>query len=711
MPRDLSPLLRPKSIAFVGVSRNIDSIGSRPYQFSRDRGFVGEMHVVNPRYEVLHGQPCVARVSDIGKPVDLAVIAVPAGSVEGVLADCAKIGVRSAVILTSGFAESNSDGREAQDRLFRLARESDILLCGPNSLGVVSLKNDVVATFSRVFSENQRSGEISVVSQSGAFGAYIASGAGDYGMGLSSFLSVGNEVDLTLSESIAGLVNLEHPRAIAAYVEQIRDPEVFAQAAELAASKGIGIAIFKVGTSPEGSRAVALHTGALAGDAEVYSSFFRRCGVVEVVSVEQMLDVLQLFDRGVTPSGPRVGILSVSGGAGALIADAAVIAGLTVPQLPVEARGRLAGLMPLAATQNPIDVTGQILDQPELYRQFLDVAIDSQLFEIVIVFLGQMLAHDSEIAGELVKHTCETAGSSSVAVAVCGSLRDRDIREQVAAAGVAIYFDPRRCIDAMSLLLRAAGDRRALLAREGRPILWFPGPPAADEPTLTLSEDKILPILGRYGIRTPSEQLANTVEDAVMVAGQLGYPVAMKAVSTMQMHRAVHGGVRLNIDSDAGVAEAFADIMDRFAAIAGSKPNAVLLQQMIEPGIEVFVGFKSSCLGSYLVVGWGGIHAEAMRDHALIPLPASMDELTFTIEGLRVGRILERLGGVRAIPNLVGDLERVISFCSDVRENLIELDLNPLIVAYGTGECCVVDGAALVKKDLAKESGVEEAIG
>ena len=398
-------LLDARTVAVVGASPDDNKIGGKPMRFLREFGFGGRIYPVNPRYEEIGGHRCYRDLESIEGPVDVAIVAVPYQHAQPVVEQCVRKGVRQIVMFSSGYAETGADGADRQQTLMRSIEGSGTRLLGPNSLGIANLASGFIANFGQAFELPRgvlRSGRAGFVSQSGAFGTFIFTLSAEQGLGFKYFAVTGNEADITVSELIAAMVDDDEIDLVAGYVEGVRDGRRFLDACEKARAAGKPVLLIKTGRTPGGSAAAMSHTAAIAGADEVYQAVFRQTGAIRVDDEEEMLDIVGLMRSHKTMGGRRVGVLTMSGGAGVLIADALDRNGLELARLDPRTEAELARIVPeFGSTRNPVDLTGQFLSEPGMLRSALGCLLNDANVDAVVFFLGLGRRYGEQIAQTL----------------------------------------------------------------------------------------------------------------------------------------------------------------------------------------------------------------------------------------------------------------------------------------------------------------------
>jgi acetate---CoA ligase (ADP-forming) len=695
----IKALLQPSSIAIAGASSDPGKLGSLPLAFLLKHGYAGAIYPVHPKLDEIGGLRCFRSIADIDWNVDLLVIAVPAARIVELLNDCRPGQVKSALVLSSGFAEIGADGAALQRELYARALDKGIRFIGPNSVGVANLHDKVVPSISQVFDQaGLAPGSIGFVTQSGAVGTAITALAHSEEVGIGYFLSTGNEGDLEFSDFCDYFA--EDPRVgiIAGYVESIRDGDKFRAAARKAARAGKPIALIKVGASEAGGRAVQSHTGALAGSEAVYRAAFDELGIVRTQSIEELIDVLKVMSafprasRGVrgdlstrlTNSGERgaaakVAILSHSGGAGVLMADTCIAEGLDVAPPSAALTEALKKRLPAYASfGNPIDMTANVIFDPALMAATVRDVVQSGEYDAVMLCVNLIWRQGAALADELVS-LADTAGSLVGVAWIAGKPEPLARLKQ---AGVPVFSDPVRCAKAIAARLRWEAKRHEVSA--AAPVVAATVADARADLTRFAAQEGLL---RKYEIDLAPCGVAANLDDAKHIARRLGYPVAAKLVARNLAHKSEIGGVRLDIDSDAALERAFAAL----DAIQIAGKEGILVQRMAASGVEVLVGMKrDEVFGPVIVVGLGGIYVEILRETVMRLAP--FDDAT-AASLIRRSKFFAMLDGARGQPKRdVAALAKIVARVSTLavaEPAIASLDLNPIVVKESGAE--VVD--------------------
>lgn len=465
-PPDLRPLLAPRSIAVIGASTQDFKVGGMPIRLLRAHGFPGAIYPVHRSAAQIQGLAAYPSLEAIGEPVDLAIVAVPAAACAEVMDQLVRTGARSAIVFTSGFAETGEPGAALQRELAGKAAAAGMVLLGPNCLGAMNLHAKMFATFSPVVLGGvPEAGTFALVSQSGAFGGYAFSLAREAGLGLGQWITTGNEAGVQVADAIAWLAGDEQTRVILAYLEGARDEARLRAALEGARDAGKAVALVKVGRTPAGARAARLHTGSDTGDDARYQQLFDDCGVHRAGTIRELFRLGATLSRGRPPrrcdsAGTSIGIVSISGGVGIMMADRAEQLGLRLPPLPDDAARRLLAAIPFAVAANPIDVTGQAFSQPQVLVRALADAARCGRYGYVAAFLAAAGTAPG-VWPALQQSIAALHGDPLAAPLVLSGVVSREQKHWLEGNGCLVFEEPAEAIDAVATLARAAAQRSA----------------------------------------------------------------------------------------------------------------------------------------------------------------------------------------------------------------------------------------------------------
>lgn len=695
----LQQLLAPRSIVIVGASADFLKVGGRPLKNLLEKGYKGSLHLVNPKYESIAGIPCCPRIADIPQGVELAIVAVPAREVAGAIRQLGEKGVRGAVVFSSGFAETGEAGRALEEQLGQAAREAGIRLCGPNGLGFVNAFDNVVATFSQYADGETPAGPVGFVSQSGAFGTAIAALARARNLGLGYFVNTGNETDVDLVQVMRQLITDPRIKVGAAYVEGIKNGPAFLDLAEQAMAAAKPLIVTKVGRMKAGARAVASHTGALAGDDAVFNGIARQVGVIRARNEEHMLDIVEVLSNCELPKGKGLGLLTQSGGAGVLMADRAEELGLQVPQLQPATREALHTVIPgFGAVGNPVDVTGQFLSDPELLRKSTAILLTDPAIDVGVIWF--QLMHSQ--ADKLVRVLQQIKSEATKPIVVCWVAGPPDGMAALRASGIPVLRGAEPAIDAVAALCQYAESRRRWQEARGerQPPPALPDVPAASGPVATVEAARLL---AGAGLSLSAVALADSAEQAVAEAERLGYPVAVKIESPDILHKTDADGVRLGLADAQAVRRAFEAVT---ASARKHRPDAridgVVVQAMAGGDTEFVLGLQyDRIFGPVVMAGLGGVLIEVLKDVAFRRAPLAASEAEDMLRELRGSAILE---GVRGRPPvdraaLISAICAVSRLGAALGPRLHTLDINPLLLSHD--RVIAVDWLMLLNNDRA----------
>ncbi|SHI97531.1 6-carboxyhexanoate-CoA ligase [Roseomonas rosea] len=697
-PDALSALLAPRSVAVIGASGDPSRIGGRPIAAMLERGFAGAILPVNPNRAEVQGLPAFPSVGALPLVPDAAIIAVPAGAAEVAVAELAARGTRAAIVFTAGYAEMGPAGAEAQARMVETARAHGMRLLGPNSLGLFNTANGFYGTFSSSLERGYPvAGPIGIASQSGAYGMHLFSMARDHGMGLSCSVTTGNEADLNIGDLIGWMAEDEGTEVIAAYSEGIRDAPRFLAALERARRNRKPVVMMKVGRSAVGRAAARSHTASIAGDDAVTDAVLAEFGVVRARTTEELLDVARLATRKVYPAGNTLGVLTVSGGAGVLISDAAEAAGLPMPPMPEAAQEALRRDLPFCAPQNPVDCTAQVLNDLSLVTRFGGALIRDGGYGSILLFFTHAGGAPS-ITPRLREALRALRAEHPDRLFVLSVLADPPQIREFEEDGFAVFGDPSRAVAAIHAMGRF-GDAFAAAPPAPAPVLLVPALPER-----TPSEAEAKRILAEAGIGAAPERACASAEEAVAAAGALGFPVVMKILSPDILHKSEIGGVLLDVGDAAAVREGFALLLRRAAEAApAARIEGVLVARQLSGGVECILGVhRDPVFGPVAMFGLGGIFVEVLKDVAFHRCPFGEDVAEAMIRSIRgAPLLLGARGRPRAdIAALARMLSRLSAFAAAAGPRLAGIDLNP-VFAMPEGEGAFAADAVI---DIAEEA-------
>ena len=692
----LNSLFDPASVAVLGASADPKKVGHAALKNLKSYGYGGSLYPINPNTPEILGLRAYPKVSDIGTPVDLAVISIPARFVPDALRDCARAKVKAAVIISAGFKETGPEGVRLEEEIKRIGRETGIRILGPNCLGIINASNGLNATFAAGMLPK---GRTAFFSQSGALGIAILDWAIGNRMGFSKFISLGNKADLSEIDFIEYFIEDPDTDVILGYIEDVVDGRRFLDVAKKA-TKVKPVVLIKSGGTEAGARAASSHTGALAGSETAFNAAFGQTGVIRAADIEELFDSSLAFSGGRLPKGARLLIVTNAGGPGIIAADTAERLGLELPMLTRDSIEFLKNaLPPNASLYNPIDLIGDATSAR--YQAALDMAMGDPNIDGIVVILTPQAMTDVENVAEVVTNAVRQS-DRPVITSFMGEARVRGAIEKLKQSGIYNFPYPEKAVRAFKRLsdYRAWKDlpieepeRGHYDVEKARAVIHRQ---QAGE-GVRLSEEDAFEALAAYGFNFPKKALAKTSEEAQAIASKIGFPVVMKISSPDIIHKTDIGGVRLGVKSKDEARDAFMEITSNARRLMpGAFINGVMLYETAKPGKEVILGITyDRTFGHMLMFGLGGIYVEVMKDVSFRVAPiARRDALRMTDE-IRASALLKGARGERPVDiNLIADGLLALSALVSDFPRIRELDINPLVV--GEKDALALDARILL---------------
>ncbi len=680
----LGKFFEPRSIAIIGASSKPERIGGRPVAYLirewLPRDPRRRLYPVNPGRTIVQGQKSYRSVASIGVPVDLAIIAVPSPNVIAAVRDCVAARCYTAIVCSAGFAETGDDGRALQLEIAMIAAETGMRVLGPNCLGLFNLHNGVFATFAEAgFFGDHPIGNIAVASQSGATMSQLLMLARGRGIGLGKLISTGNECDVDVAECIEYFASDPQTNVILAYLEGCPNGARLVSALEAARRARKPVIVIKVGRSAVGRVAAQSHTGALAGEDRIFNAIFEQYGAHRAESFDDALDVAYVCSLAGPATGKRIGLVTISGGTGALMADIATSAGLEVTPLPGNAASELAALLPFATPANPLDTTAHALNDltlpPKFARAMLGAGYDALIF--FLAYMGQ----SPRIFGPLVDALSEVRAEFPNTPFVFCSLFTAPSAKIAAAKGFLLFEDPSRAVKAIAAWACIHARYSRAPATWGRVV--HPPVPVPDK---ALNEHETKDLLASVAIARPREHLAGSLNDAVEAACAIGFPVVMKMVSRAIQHKSEIGGVALDVRDIDAARRTYQMLIERARLPAASiQLDGVLVSKQMTDGIEMVLGsIEDPNFGTMVMLGMGGVLVETFNDVAFRRPPITPGDADAMINAVRGSRLLGAVRGRPAVDRAALVLA-IVEFSELVTAygGKASLEINPLLVRYG----------------------------
>ena len=693
----LDPILKPRTIAVVGASRQANTIGHQLVANLVDRGFTGAVYPVNPKAGSVHALPAWPSVSAVPAALDVAVVCVPKERVLDVAEECGAKGVKGLVVISAGFREVGGEGVERERQLMEIVRRHGMRMVGPNCMGMIN--TDPAYSMNATFVAPMPAfGPAAFVSQSGAIGANVLDYATEYGIGIAQFVSMGNKPDVSGNDLLLQWEHDAQVGVILMYVENFGNPRKFLETAgRITRTKPI-IAL-KAGRSQVGARAASSHTGALAASDSAVDAMLQQAGVLRAASIEELFDMAMAFSVLKPPRGRRVGVVTNSGGPGVLAADALEEQGLDLVEFTSSTVAQIAPLFPAEASiRNPLDMIASA--NAHGYRIALDAILDDEQVDAAVAIFTPPLGVRTADVSEAIASVAQAHRDKPVLTVLMGREGLPQGKRELQAAGVPAY-----------IFLESAARALAALVRHGA---WAARPPREVPSTESLGVDMArvrtivdaarargerklgeldaLAVVDAYGIPTVGARVAATADEAVAIAASLcGGPVVLKIVSPQVIHKSDVGGVRIGVAGADGVRRAYEEIV---ASVRRAMPDAmidgVLVQRQVAGTRELIAGItRQPGFGPLVMVGLGGVLVEVLRDVTFRVAPIDRREAGDMLAGLRGARMLGALRGMPAVDRgqLADVLVRVARLGADFPE-IAELDINPLLLD-GTGGVAV----------------------
>jgi acetate---CoA ligase (ADP-forming) len=698
----LDTFFSPSSIAIIGASRDPAKIPGLLLAFLRKNQFSGRIFPVNPNYPQIDGLTCYPSVSAINAPIDLAIVIIPARAVLGALEQCAKVGVKSAIIISSGFAEEGGDSTAMQDAIAALAKNTGMRISGPNAEGFYNEAKCVAATFSptvdvrpeapRLIATRRR---IGIVAQSGGIGFAFYNRARALGIALSYVISTGNESDLGAGEFLDYLVQDASTDVILLFIEGIRDTEKFLAAARRAAETGKPVIVTKVGRSGSGERAAASHTASMAGWAAAYDAVFAKYGFIVSNDLDEAVTIAALLTTSPLPKGDRVAVVTVSGGGGIWGADTVSGQGLQVPELSAPMQATIRGLIPsYGSPRNPVDITAQAVHSGGLQKT-IDLLDQSDEVDSILVVIS--LSSETRMPFKTPELKPRIDAQNKLIAFYSYTLPSSFARTTLAEAGVVVLSGLTHVGVAMRQLVQRAKFTLAPADASAFALHDI----SAHLTSQTLSEYDSKSLLRDAGVALPEEFLVTDKPGLDSAVSRAGFPLVMKIQSRDIPHKSEVGGVRVNIASRDDALAAFDALLE---SARRHRPDAavqgVLVSPMAKTGVEIIIGtMLDATFGAMIMVGLGGITTELFKDVVYRPAPVSTVEATAMLRDLKAAPLLHGFRGapIADLPALAQLIAQISRLAAGFAGDIAEIEINPVLV-HPAGEGITIVDALVVQR-------------
>lgn len=692
-------LLRPNSIAVVGVSPQANSAGATVVANILASGYGAALHIVSRNATSIHGRVCLKTVDDLPERVDLVVCTVPSAAVRETIEACVRRKAGAAVVFASGFAELGDAERREQEKIARTAADGGIALLGPNCLGFTNYVNGLGVNFAgRSAPKRLEPGPaVAVVAQSGALMAHFMLAFGTRNLPITYSVSTGNEAGLGIEDFVEYLADDFSTRAIVVFAEQIRRPRDFLAALSRCRKSAKPVVLLHTGRSVRARETARSHTGAMAGDYEVMRTLVSHAGAVVVQSIEELVDVAEILARFPKPPRAGVAVLTISGAFCGVALDLCGEIGLDVPALAPETEATLKSVLPpFAMPGNPLDLTTQPIREPELLGKGLAALLADTEIGSVVVAITPGAEPDQAVRYLKGLHPAIRNPSKPVVLAMMGdgSPLPEEFSEIIRGTGIMLSRSPERSLRAIARVT-GYGWTCATSQSTSRCETLRPLPPL---PRGTLPEYAAKQYLSMIGIKIPEGEFAEDIEDATRIAARIGYPVVLKAQHAMLEHKSESGAVALGLANEADLRRAWASVIGQVrAARPDLTVEQMLVEKMVAPGVEMIVGAKRDpSWGPVLLVGLGGIWTETLKDVRLLPADAAEGTILGEIAKLKSFAVLRGARG--SPPRDCAAAAKIVALLGELmtaRPELTEIDVNPLIV-YAEGQGAVAADALIV---------------
>jgi acyl-CoA synthetase (NDP forming) len=687
----LKAALDPRSVAIIGASENPNKVGGRPVHYLDKFGFKGKIFPINPSRAEVQGHKCYKSLADLPEAPDMAIVAVAGDNAIGTVEECAGHGVKTAVVMASGFGEVDAVvGKAKERRMVEAAHKAGMRIVGPNSQGLANFGTGTIASFSTMFMEMEPSegqGHVAMLSQSGALSSVPVGFLRQRGIGVRHTHATGNDADITVGELAVAVAEDPEVKLLLLYLESIPDTKYLEELASVALKRDLPIIALKSGRSEAGRQAAQSHTGALANEDRVVDSFFEQHGIWRAPDMRGLVEASELYLKGWKPQGRRLVAISNSGAVCVMTADAATNVGMPMAKLSAETDKKLKGILPsFATTTNPIDLTAALLSNSRLFGDILpviaeDAAADAFLIGVPVAGPGYDVEAFARDAAAFGKQT----GKPLVIAAT-----QKSVADQFAAEGSSVFPTETEAVTALHQFLA----HRELMAHvKARPPKSARAPWVAAAATTMLNEADSLALLAERGVPVVAHRLCRSRAEAVAAFESIGGPVVVKGCSADIAHKSELGLVKLGVSSREEAGEVWAQ-MEAIIRKHGSRFDGVIVAAMAGGRREIMIGaHRDPVFGPVVAVGDGGKYVEIFRDTILLLPPFSRDDAKAALQKLRIAPLF---AGVRGEPPMDVDVlcdavMKIGDLMLDPAAKVVSLDLNPVMLGSAGKGCVVVD--------------------
>ncbi len=691
--QSLKPFFEPRSIAIIGASSNPAKPGGFPIAQMLKRGFAGDIYPVNPKQPDVQGLKAYASLSDISAPIDLAICALPGKLALEVTKQCANADVKAMVMFSAGFGEVDDAGAALQAQILTAANNANMRLLGPNSLGVTNMTNGAIASFApSIAMAGEGAGNIGIVTQSGAFGNIANILLADQSLQLSKMMATGNEADVQTAEGLLYLAEDPATEVIMLYLEGCADGPLLIEGLKRARANKKPVVAIKVGRSEIGAQAVASHTGALAGADQVFDAVLRQFGAYRADSMEEFIQIGAAASLGVLPKNDQIGIVTVSGGVGIMMADDAEARGLDVAPMPQFAQDKIKELVPFAGTRNPLDMTAQVGADHSLLGKSMDVILGEGFYGAVTGFFGVLLRMPKAMEATVSAWQDIKNRFPNTYLSVAGP-STKEARAALAKIGIPAFEEPTHAT-------RAAAAMAGFAESFTLPVSEIDLDPfVRNWPEGGIGEQACLEMLREAGVPAVEARIGCDENEAVGQAQDIGFPVVLKIASAEIVHKTELNGVRLNLNSADEVRQAFRDVI---ASVQAKAPNAplegCLIAPMVSGGVETIVGMTNDpVFGPVIMFGLGGVFVEVLEDVTFRAAPFDEAEALRMIDDIKGRKLLDGQRGAQPsdIKALARALSNLSKLCAANASDVLSIEANPFLVMHENQGALALDAVIL----------------
>jgi len=705
--RNLDSLFRPKSIAVVGASDDVNKVSGQPMDYLLKAGYKGKLYPVNPNKETILGLKAYPSVLAIPDEVEAVIIVIAAAAVPKVVQECAQKGVKAIFIGVSGFAEAGEQGKKLQDEIERIANSAGILINGPNTNGLFNVIDRVGLGYS-IAQEFVKLGNVAYASQSGALISASVPRFAKRNVGMAYYVGVGNQANLELLDYVGYFLADSRVDVITMFAEGFKTPEKLIDIADVALEMEKPMAILKVGRSELSGKAAKGHTGALVGSDAVFDAICKQKGIARAFDFDELIAITAVFSKYRKCKGNRVGVVASSGGAISIIADQAMKYNLQFPDFTQKTKEEAIKVLPAyGEIKNPFDIAAAGATAPqklELSRAAINFILNDPNIDILIANIHPMDPRGTLNYATALAEAAKTSEKPIIVFMPMGGLREAD-EKVLAEANIPTVFDGAEAVVAVNALIRfseALERRKAPQAYDievSVNVGELKNKLKAGRKTLTEHEGKEL--LAAYGIPVTKEGVAGSADEAAKIAAGIGYPVVMKIESPDILHATEAGALKLNIRNGAEAEEAFREIMANSRSYApGADIRGVLVQEMVGSGREVIVGMSQDPqFGPTVVFGLGGVFVEVLKDIAMRVVPLTRYDAVDMVNEIKGRKLLDafRNMGPADTEAIVDVILRLSRLASDLKDIVSEIDINPLVVMEKGKGAKAVDALVVLK--------------